>query len=125
MLRLIKPCPELENAYEDFRADWKANHDKIIPAAVRGERMNYAQLQSYLRRRESISDPVQVPATVFFLQDETRRILGAIDVRRQLNDYLLSYSGHIGYGHPSVLPRQGTGCPNAFYGPSHCQRAGD
>ena len=36
MLRLIKPCPELENAYEDFRADWKANHDKIIPAAVRG-----------------------------------------------------------------------------------------
>ena len=49
MLRLIKPCPELENAYEDFRADWKANHDKIIPAAVRGERMNYAQLQSYLR----------------------------------------------------------------------------
>lgn len=49
MLRLIKPCPELENAYEDFRADWKANHDKIIPAAVRGEGMNYAQLQSYLR----------------------------------------------------------------------------
>ena len=36
MLRLIKPCLELEDAYEDFRADWKANHDKIIPAAVRG-----------------------------------------------------------------------------------------
>ena len=117
MLRLIKPCPELENAYEDFRADWKANHDKIIPAAVRGEGMNYVQLQSYLRRRESISDPGQVPATVFFLQDETGRILGAIDIRRQLNDYLLSYGGHIGYGHLSVLPRQGTGCPNAFYGP--------
>lgn len=49
-------------------------------------------------RRESISDPVQVPTTVFFLQDETGRILGAIDIRRQLNDYLLSYSGHIGYG---------------------------
>lgn len=114
MLRLIKPCPELENAYEDFRADWKANHDKIIPAAVRGEGMNYAQLQSYLRRRESISDPVQVPATVFFLQDETRRILGAIDIRRQLNDYLLSYGGHIGYGHPSVLPRQGTGAQMLF-----------
>lgn len=41
---------------------------------------------------------MQVPATVFFLQDETGRILGAIDIRRQLNDYLLSYSGHIGYG---------------------------
>ena len=46
MLRLIKPCPELENAYEDFRADWKANHDKIIPAPVRGEGINYVQLQS-------------------------------------------------------------------------------
>lgn len=57
MLRLIKPCLELEDAYEDFRADWKANHDKIIPAAVRGEGMNYVQLQSCLRRRESIPDP--------------------------------------------------------------------
>ena len=98
MLRLIKPCLELEDAYEDFRADWKANHDKIIPAAVRGEGMNYVQLQSCLCRRESISDPGQVPATVFFLQDETGRILGAIDIRHQLNDYLLSYGGHIGYG---------------------------
>ena len=98
MLRLIKPCLELEDAYEDFRADWKANHDKIIPAAVRGEGMNYVQLQSCLRRRESIPDPGQVPATVFFLQDETGRILGAIDIRHQLNDYLLSYGGHIGYG---------------------------
>lgn len=83
MLRLIKPCLELEDAYEDFRADWKANHDKIIPAAVRGEGMNDVQLQSCLRRRESISDPGQVPATVFFLQDKTGRILGAIDIRHQ------------------------------------------
>ena len=98
MLRLIKPCPELENAYEDFRADWKANHDKIIPAAVCGVWFYYVKLQFFFPPGVYISVAGLVPATVFFLQDETGRILGAIDIRRQLNDYLLSYGGHIGYG---------------------------
>ena len=125
MLRLIKPCLELEDAYEDFRADWKANHDKIIPAAVRGEGMNYVQLQSCLRRRESIPDPGQVPATVFFLQDETGRILGAIDIRHQLNDYLLSYGGHIGYGIRPSFRGRGLAAQMLFYGAANCKSAGD
>lgn len=40
-----------------------------------------------------------VPATLFFLIDETQRILGAIQIRHHINlPNLLEYSGHIGYG---------------------------
>jgi predicted acetyltransferase len=40
-----------------------------------------------------------VPDSVFFLLDVDRNILlGAVNIRHYLNDYLLQYAGHIGYG---------------------------
>ncbi|MPM89903.1 hypothetical protein SDC9_137018 [bioreactor metagenome] len=30
--------------------------------------------------------------------EDNKRILGAINIRHYLNDYLLNYGGHIGYG---------------------------
>mgnify|MGYP003312682671 CR=1 FL=1 len=41
----------------------------------------------------------KVPSSVFFLLDDDRNILlGAVDIRHYLNDYLLQYAGHIGDG---------------------------
>ena len=41
----------------------------------------------------------KVPDSVFFLLDEERNILlGAVNIRHYLNDYLLKYAGHIGDG---------------------------
>lgn len=38
-------------------------------------------------------------ASTFFVVDKTRdKIIGIIDIRHELNDFLSSYSGHIGYG---------------------------
>ncbi len=39
-----------------------------------------------------------VPSSIYFLVDEDNKIHGAIDIRHELNDYLLQYGGHIGYG---------------------------
>ena len=97
-LTLVKPSDELEEAYEDFRADWKRRQEKIVPYAVRGEGLTYPQLMEFLYRRENAPEEGQVPSPAFFLINENREILGAIDIRHRLNDYLLSYGGHIGYG---------------------------
>ena len=48
-----------------------------------------------------MTEPVdgKVPDSVFFLLDEERSILlGAVNIRHYLNDYLLKYGGHIGDG---------------------------
>ena len=50
-LTLVKPSDELEEAYEDFRADWKRRQEKIVPYAVRGEGLTYPQLMEFLYRR--------------------------------------------------------------------------
>ncbi len=97
-LYLVKPSSDLEQAYENFRTDWKQRQEKIVPFAVRGDGLTYPQLLQTLHRRETAPEEGQVPATVFFLINEKQEILGAIDIRHRLNDYLLSYGGHIGYG---------------------------
>ena len=38
-----------------------------------------------------------VPSTTLLGVDEDNNIIGMIDIRHRLNDYLLAYAGHIGY----------------------------
>ncbi len=47
---------------------------------------------------ESIYEKGLVPSSIYFLMDEYKIIYGVIDIRHELNDYLLRYGGHIGYG---------------------------
>ncbi|WP_253199267.1 GNAT family N-acetyltransferase [Clostridium tagluense] len=39
-----------------------------------------------------------VPAHTYFLVLENKKIIGAINIRHYLNDYLFNFGGHIGYG---------------------------
>ncbi|MGL4687926.1 MAG: GNAT family N-acetyltransferase [Fusobacteriaceae bacterium] len=39
-----------------------------------------------------------VPSTVYWLVDEkNKEVIGILNIRHRLNDYLISYGGHIGY----------------------------
>ena len=39
-----------------------------------------------------------LPCTNYFLVDDTDRVVGMIDIRHDLNEYLHQVGGHIGYG---------------------------
>lgn len=61
---------------------------------------SYTDFSCYLENLE-IKEPSNglVPDSVFFLLDEERnKILGAINIRHYLNEYLLNFGGHIGDG---------------------------
>jgi Predicted acetyltransferase len=99
-LELIKPSIELEDAYYDFVNDWESNNEEITPYAARLLDMTY---EKWLEHTYKIEDkntcPSRlVPANTYFLIDETERIVGAVNIRHFLNDYLLNFGGHIGYG---------------------------
>ncbi|MBS4461530.1 GNAT family N-acetyltransferase [Aerococcaceae bacterium zg-B36] len=53
-----------------------------------------------LEREETAPDNL-VPAHQYVLVDDNQRILGMINLRLKLNDYLAQYGGHVGY---SILP---------------------
>lgn len=47
-----------------------------------------------------------VPATVWWIVDDSDEVLGSIHLRHELNDFLLAEGGHIGYGvRPSARGR--------------------
>lgn len=100
MLKLIRPTLELEEQYNDYMEEWEHEGGKVVPYASRRNGFTYSQLLSYWN--EQATDKAReegfVPASLYFLVDENNRIYGAVHIRHELNDYLLNYGGHIGYG---------------------------
>ena len=101
-LKLIK----LTKAYEkqlgemidEWRADQELNHTNHSPWAI--FKNDYQDFDYYLEHLEvkEASDG-KVPDSVFFLLDTKRdRLLGAVNIRHYLNEYLLREGGHIGDG---------------------------
>lgn len=54
--------------------------------------------RNYKLRKRETCPPNMVPAYTYFLFKGTDKIIGAINIRHCLNDYLFNYGGHIGYG---------------------------
>lgn len=101
-LKLIK----LTKAYEkqlgemidEWRADQELNHTNHSPWSI--FKNDYHDFEYYLEHLEiKEAEEKLVTDSVFFLLDEDRdRLLGAVNIRHYLNDYLLREGGHIGDG---------------------------
>ena len=101
-VRLIKLTkeyyPQLSEMIDEWKADHEANQGNRSPWAI--FKNDYHDFDYYLDNLE-ISEPKdgKVPDSVFFLLDVERDILlGAVNIRHYLNDYLLQFGGHIGDG---------------------------
>jgi predicted acetyltransferase len=97
---LIIPNENMEQQYHDFVSDWDKHGEEIVPYAARLLDMDYdAWLNNtYKNQSKETCSSQWVPAHTYFLVSEDKRIIGAINIRHSLNDYLLNYGGHIGYG---------------------------
>ena len=101
-VRLIKLTKEYYNQLSEMIDEWKldqeVNRTNHSPWAI--FKNDYHKFDYYLENLE-IKEPKEgkVPDSVFFLLDVDRNILlGAVNIRHYLNDYLLKYAGHIGDG---------------------------
>ena len=101
-VRLIKLTKEYEKQLGEMIDEWKIdqekNHTNHSPWAI--FKNDYHDFNYYLDNLE-VREPKDgtVPDSTFFLLDEERNILlGAVNIRHYLNDYLLKYGGHIGDG---------------------------
>ena len=92
-VKLIKLTKEYYNQLAEMIDEWKidqeVNHTNHSPWAI--FKNDYHDFDYYLENLE-LSEPKdgKVPDSVFFLLDEERNILlGAVNIRHYLNDYLL------------------------------------
>ena len=110
-LKLIK----LTKAYEyqlgemidEWKRDQELNHTNRSPGAI--FKNDYHDFDYYLENLEVKTEADgKVPDSVFFLLDDERnRLLGAVNIRHYLNEYLLREGGHIGDGIRPTERRKG------------------
>ena len=102
-LKLVKGSYEYKEQIIDMLKEWidyNENHPEANTSPNAIFRNNYEDFAYYLEHLE-YKEPQEglVPDSTFFCFDEKRNLMvGAVNIRHDLNDYLLKYGGHIGDG---------------------------
>lgn len=96
-LILLKPDESMEDEFLQFNQEWEEHMEKMVPYAADLRGMSFEDWLKESRQLEHDAPDGMVTASLWLLLRENR-ILGAIALRHELNDYLMSAGGHIGYG---------------------------
>ena len=105
MIKLIRPTKELKEKALDFRQEFFDNGEKVINGSeLLDQTENYDDWLASVTANTSAKtvDPAWVVTDTFFAVDETEKIVGIIDLRHTLNDFLKDF-GNSGY---SVRPSE-------------------
>lgn len=99
-LKLVKPCNDYKEEYIEMMEEWKATGEKIVPASIRKDYYDFNKMVIEFKNEEKgIVKEGAVPSTTYWGYDEeTGKIVGAVNIRHYLNDKLLKNGGHIGDG---------------------------
>lgn len=102
VLELLPPSEEHRDAVLDYKAEHLACGETVLHGGALLDRIesydSWLELVRGNRRRETVH-PGWVPSdTLLAFRPSDRRLVGIIDIRRELNDFLRDCGGHIGYG---------------------------
>ena len=97
---LVRPTVELREAYIEFFQDWQESGEDMVPWVISKDPTNYEEMLEFLFKNEDkqyIADG-WVPSSTFWLVNEDRKVVGAVNIRHALTEKLFNSGGHIGYG---------------------------
>lgn len=101
-LKLVKGSEALRPLVLEMMEEWSAAGEKIIPYAIRkaDPRGDFAAYLESLEVSEAqAAREGLVPDSTFFcLDEESGRLVGAVNIRHRLNEALFLNGGHIGDG---------------------------
>ena len=103
---LTEPTTEYSRQIQSYRKEFLECGDSMDGT---GDLRQFDDPRDWIDYLDKHKDPQtvpegRVPSTQFiFIREEDKKIVGMIDVRHYLNDYLEKYGGHIGY---SVAPSE-------------------
>ena len=99
-LVLVLPCEKYKKQLIEYRDEFLSTSVSIGGAGglERYEINEWLETIEDHRLNRNIG-PGRVPSTLYLtIRKKDDRIIGTVDIRHQLNDYLLFAGGHIGYG---------------------------
>ena len=99
-LKLILPTQEHKNIIMDYKKEFLENGDSMDGTAGLENAETFEEWYSAFcdnLKEETVREGL-VPATTYMaISNDDNRLIGMIDIRHRLNDYLLNFGGHIGY----------------------------
>jgi predicted acetyltransferase len=99
-LKLVLPTPEYKDKLMDYKREFIENRDSMDGTAGLGNSETFEEWYGafFNNLKEETARDGFVPATTYMaLSVDDSRLIGMIDIRHRLNDYLLNFGGHIGY----------------------------
>lgn len=115
-IKLIKPTIEYkEQAKEMMDEARKYDANNLDIWAGYSSMQKYEHYEEWLEKLENDLDfenikPGRVPASTYFLlRKKDNKILGIINIRYELNEYLENFGGHIGYSIRATERKKGYG----------------
>jgi len=96
-IKLIKPTIDLKDEYLDMINDYKDNNEEPRPWTLNLDTNDFSKM---IQKLEGFSKGIdlkenQVEHSTYWLVDNNK-VIGAVNIRHRLNDYLLRIDGHIG-----------------------------
>jgi predicted acetyltransferase len=98
--QLVIPNLSFEMEFLAFIEEWKEAGEDIVPDSMDPGGSDY---ELWLKRSFEMKSAETCPkdlvtADTYFFVGASPRILGAINIRHRLNEYLFNFGGNIGYG---------------------------
>ncbi|MDA3730459.1 GNAT family N-acetyltransferase [Niameybacter massiliensis] len=108
-LRLVLPSLADKERVMDYREEFIRNNERMDGCATLREANTFEEWYQVFQDtlKEETVRPGFVPATTYLAVDGDEKLIGMIDIRHRLNEYLLNYGGHIGYSVRKSERRQG------------------
>ena len=101
-LKLVEPTMEYKEQVMEYRKNFLENNEKLSGCAELEDVTTYEEWIDFDNRRSKIYGKDYVPSTVCLcVRIADNKLVGIIDFRHNLTDFLLNYGGNIGYSiHP-------------------------
>ena len=124
-LRLEAPRPGHREPVEAYWREFLNSGDSIDGSAGLAWCSGFNEWMALLadNSREETARPGCVPTSVFLAFDGDQ-LVGMVDIRHRLNDYLRRYCGHIGYSVRPALRRRGYASAILALALEECRRLG-
>jgi len=99
-LKLVAPQENLKDEYLSFYQEWTESGEDRVPWVISKDPSDFPGMLKWLSDNErGIGLPDGwVPDSTFWLIDINSRVVGAVNIRHQLTEFLYNAGGHIGYG---------------------------
>lgn len=126
-LKLVKPNKYFEQEAKEYIKEFRDFKSHINGV---GELDGYDNYDDWLKKIENELDdskikPGRVKASTYFLIKEGEdKIIGMINIRHELNDYLLNFGGHVGYSIRPTERRKGYATELLALGLKECIKLG-